>query len=699
MLALYLALGPLVGAALAVRRRWFVGFTGPAARLVEILLVLGTIVVVSELLGTVGLFRLVPLTIALVAVGIGAWRLVSRTATTTATGGASGGPAAAGPGPVVGTPGHVAMVVAVGLLVGTWGTRTVDALMRGMDSIDTIWYHMPTAARFAQTGSTTGFVYVDSGGPPVFYPATTALLHGFGIVYSGTDVFSPLMNLGWVALALLAAWCIGRPFGVAPVSVIGVALVLMTPGFVATQPGGAYNDVAGVALLLSAVALMITSSPRRLAVGIAPVVLGGVAVGLAAGSKWSLLAPSAVVALGLLAASPAGARLRRAPLCVAAVAVAGAYFYLRNLVRVDNPLPYTDLSIGPLDVPVLKSDEYSSTVLSYLFDGAAWSDHLLDGLRASLGPAWPLVIALTAVGIGVAVVPRATAMMRLVGLVALGMIVGYVVTPHNLGPEGAPIYFGTNFRYVAPALAVALALLPTAGGPASRRVVWLALIGAMVAVGVTQLDATLWSSGIGEPFGTSVEGPARVAGLVLGLTVVGIGVLGLRAAPEVSNFGARTSVRAMAAVVGVFLIVAAAAIQTWYLQGRYAGHRPYAELIFPATSYAWAQNIRDARIAYVGGGFVYPFVGPDVSNHVEFLVEPSDEGEPKPIRKCEALFRRLNRGRFDYLVAAPNFLNLQEGVEVGWLRRSPASDEVVTARTGKVFAINGVLDEADCPPA
>ena len=70
--------------------------------------------------------------------------------------------------------------------------------------------------------------------------------------HAGLDLLSPLLNMGWLALALLAAWCMGSRFGLAPVTLTGVAVALGTPGLVATQPGGGYDDVVGLALLLLA---------------------------------------------------------------------------------------------------------------------------------------------------------------------------------------------------------------------------------------------------------------------------------------------------------------------------------------------------------------------------------------------------------------------------------------------------------------
>jgi hypothetical protein len=57
------------------------------------------------------------------------------------------------------------------------------------------------------------------------------------------DVLSPLVNLGWAALTLLAAWCIGRTRGVGALAVIGATIVLAVPVMADIEPGQASNDL------------------------------------------------------------------------------------------------------------------------------------------------------------------------------------------------------------------------------------------------------------------------------------------------------------------------------------------------------------------------------------------------------------------------------------------------------------------------
>src|SRR5207248_8601653 len=107
-----------------------------------------------------------------------------------------------------------------------------------------------------------------------FYPASSELVHGLGIVLLGRDTLSPALNLIWLGLALLAAWCIGRPRGCGPLTLLGAALALATMMMDYSQAGSAANDVVGVFLLLAAAAL-ITNSERRLS-PLVPACLPGV---------------------------------------------------------------------------------------------------------------------------------------------------------------------------------------------------------------------------------------------------------------------------------------------------------------------------------------------------------------------------------------------------------------------------------------
>ena len=227
VILLLIALVPLHTASYLWRAHLVSQWRGAPARLAEIITDLTVLVCVSEILGSVHLYRVAPMVIVLAAVG-----LTASWAATRAPWGRPGddvpplelesrsAPRAA----------NVVALFAVSVVVAEWSTKTVAAYHHGIVSTDSLWYHMPFAARFVQDGSITALHYVDSEPVTVFFPASSELFHSFGIMLMGNDVLSPLLNTLWLGLALLASWSIGRPFGVAPVTLTGSAILFATPG-------------------------------------------------------------------------------------------------------------------------------------------------------------------------------------------------------------------------------------------------------------------------------------------------------------------------------------------------------------------------------------------------------------------------------------------------------------------------------------
>ena len=104
----------------------------------------------------------------------------------------------------------VAVAVAA-LVAAQWAGPTLLALDRGIYGGDSLWYHMPFAAHIAQTGSVTELLFTDPLYLNWFYPQNSELLHADGLLLLGNDFLSPLLNLAWLGLALLAAWCMRAP--------------------------------------------------------------------------------------------------------------------------------------------------------------------------------------------------------------------------------------------------------------------------------------------------------------------------------------------------------------------------------------------------------------------------------------------------------------------------------------------------------
>src|SRR5581483_9562099 len=233
-------------------------------------------------------------------------------------------------------------VVAVGVVFAEWAVPTLHSYDVGIRAFDSLWYHLPWAAAFAQTGHVTPLHFTDVEYLTAFYPATAELLHGGGIVLFGNDLLSPGINLAFAALALLAAWCIGAPRGLGALTLAGAAVALALPMMRFSQAGSAANDTVGVFFLLAAAALVAsdTGASSR-----AAWLLAAVSAGLAVSVKLSLLAPVLALTIGTFVIEPPERRRAIAVPWVAALVLAGGFWYARNLIAVGNPLPWVNVSV------------------------------------------------------------------------------------------------------------------------------------------------------------------------------------------------------------------------------------------------------------------------------------------------------------------------------------------------------------------
>src|SRR4029077_357177 len=197
-------------------RRWIVPqVSGALARLADATIALALLLLSLELLGalsilTLGWTVLVCIGVGLLAAWVG-WRKASPEGREVKA-------------PKVQT---IFLLLAIGVAsftVAEWTFPSQLSLDQGMFGGDTTWYHMPFAARFAQEHSIVHLHFTD----PLrlaawFYPPSSELIHGSAIVLFKSDWLSPLINLFWLAIALLAAFCVGRPYKVGPATLVAGA--------------------------------------------------------------------------------------------------------------------------------------------------------------------------------------------------------------------------------------------------------------------------------------------------------------------------------------------------------------------------------------------------------------------------------------------------------------------------------------------
>ncbi|MGZ5342873.1 MAG: hypothetical protein ACXWEK_07550 [Solirubrobacterales bacterium] len=717
-------------------------WSGAPARLAEAVLAITGLVVVSELLGVVGLFEPGFLVGGCVLAGLGAAGVARRRAGDAET--------PAPPRPDV-NPWMTAVGVAIAaLLVVHWAMPTQSALDVGMYSQDTVWYHMSFAGHFAQDARVGPILITD----PLkvvswFYPQNSELLHGVGIASFGHDNLSPLINLGWMALCLLAAWCVGRPYGVAPLTLAGAALVLDTPMMV-EQAGNAPSDTIALFFLLATIALLVNADaaarrdanegPASPPTGdingvsssggglVGPLFLAALAAGLAIGTKITLLAAIGVLTLALLIYAGRGNRLRFVGVWGAGLVLPSAFWYLRNLKEAHNPLPW--VQAGPLPGPD-QLDLYPRkphTVAHYATDTGIWSDWFFPALHDRLGPLWVLLLVGALAGLVVLLIRGRTPMLRVLALVGLVAAAAYAFTPLSAaGAEGSPSGFAPNLRYFSPGFAVGLVLLPLAipllNNVRRRQVALGVLVAALLAGTIVQITfkPPQFSQAEIEQIATEGQGGFRSfqqdsydfgqlpGALLLAGVLVGV-PFALSRLPK--GRGARIAVAGGSAALILGLVAIGWPASRDYVRDRYDTRlaNPFErEAGFRASTdwkqiQQWGRNLTDTRIAVVGraaafGQFV--FYGPAASTHGPYSTRRLPNRGSRPVESCLAWRQALNEGDYDYVVITPQ---LGAGAfstppEIGWTQKDKAVQAVLQTAPAAVFRLSGELDPALCTPA
>jgi len=617
----------------------------------------------------------------------------------------------------------------VAVVFAQWGLTAKDALDRGVFNFDSLWYHLPFAAEIAHSHSVTGLHYTETVFVNWFYPQNSELLHATGILLTGRDTLSLFVNFGWLALAFLAAWCIGRPWGGGSLAVIAAAIVLDSHTLVVREPGAAKNDLMAAALLLAAIAILVNAwaaqqreergeanEPRRsLSPGWA-VAVAGLAAGLAVGTKSTAVAMAAALTVAVVFLAPAGRRWAAAGWWFVPALAGGGYWYLRNLIAAGNPLPQLE-SLGPISLPHperLQSGRPDFSVAHYATDTTVWHEYFAPGLHNAFGPLWPLVLVGALAGGLLLLLWGRTRLLRWLGAVVLFGLLAYLFTPLSAaGAEGAPVGFAINIRYAIPALLAGLVLLPVAfarfwGAPSSSPAggddrtrgqgAWSwpdwALLGVLLAVWVVtdRPDAVL-------------RDPDRLFAWLVALLAVLV--------PAALLLWRRRGASAAAVATGFAALALASVaiaypVQRDYLRDRYLNADPETSIpgMHLDSAYRWARGVRDARVGLAGttAGFLeYGFYGTDLSNRVRYLGIEGPHGAFDAIPTCRRFRAAVNAADLDYLVTAPflNFIHPGEPIaspEAGWLRGEPAVTPVVRSGPATVWKVLGRLDPAACGP-
>jgi len=689
-------------------RRWIVPeFSGALARLADATIAVGLLVLSLELLGTLSLLRTGWIVVVCIAVGLLAALLGRRNAPPDDLQVSA---------PQVQTIALLIALAVASFTVAEWTFPSQLSLDQGMFGGDTTWYHMPFAARFAQEHSIVHLHFTD----PLrlaawFYPQSSELVHGAAIVLFKSDWLSPLINLIWLAIALLAAWCVGRPYKVGPATLVAGAIVLDAGVMIETQPGEGRNDIMGLAFLIAFAAFLINAHQRRAPDSGAvqdrpdrdaplldkgPLVIAGIAAGLAASVKLTFLIPVVAIGFGVVIFSGRGRRLTTAWVLGLSTFVVGGYWYVRAAIKTGgNPIP--TIGFGPLHLP--RPDQMPLdprprfAVAHYLTEPTIYRKWFFPQLDNALGPLWPLIL-IVAVAAALYIAWRSrNIILRVIAVAALLTAAVYVFTPLTAaGQEGSPTGFFTNTRYLTPGLVLALTLLPIARplrAPDKRA--WQTLLFLTIVYAITVLTTPRWYPGyiVGTVF------------LTLALVWVPAG-LGLgRSRRNVSR-------AVVAGGVGAILLLAVVlgrAQEVQYVDHHYTETDHFLQDGGPKQAYAFARKQHDKRIGIAGSGEIffgqYGFYGADITNHVQYIGVPGPDGTYRLATSCHQFRRQINRGEYDYLIISQFTQDSPDAPYwypiYAWLKTEPNLEQIIeepeiTPEADYVFKVKGKLDPAGC---
>jgi hypothetical protein len=275
--------------------------------------------------------------------------------------------------------------------------------------------------------------------------------------------------------------------------------------------------------------------------------------------------------------------------------------------------------------------------------------------------------------------------------VTIAAALAYIFTPLTAaGPEGQPLAFGINLRYLIPGFALGLALLPLEPRITPERFRLPLLAGGLIALFLTSFYSdsdVAWDGAFASvPW-------AIVIGIVLIGAPVGLALLAKR-----NIYFAGTA--------GAVLALAIAAVG-WAKQDDYFDHRyerPEDFRFQLDEAVRWANPTSGLRIGVAGtsGAYnQYGFYGDAVDNHVQYVGRHLPEADFQAIESCPAFRQAVNDGDYDYLVTTPE-LDLNDpstaspSPERGWVSGDPAAEEVLRSGRVAVFRISGPLTPSGC---
>ncbi|HWN73493.1 MAG TPA: hypothetical protein VNN15_06780, partial [Solirubrobacterales bacterium] len=438
-----------------------------------------------------------------------------------------------------------------------------------------------------------------------------------------------------------------------------------------------------------------------------PLILAGIAAGLAASVKTTFLVPVVAITIGVVLFSGKGRRWTTAWVMGLPLAIVGGYWYLRAAIKSGgNPIPIT--KFGPLKLPTPDQMPLDPrprfAVAHYITDPTIYRRWFFPELDNAFGPLWPLILIVAVAAAGYIAWRSRNKILRVIAVASLLTALVYVFTPLTAaGQEGSPTGFFTNTRYLVPGLVLAMVMLPIARplrAPDARARLTLFFLTAVYAI--TVLTTPRWFTGyiVGTLF------------LTLALVWVPAG-LSMGRTRGVS----RALVAGTAAAVVLLAVVLGRAQEVQYADQHYVNPLPFLGEGGPREAYEFTQKLEDRKIGIIGSSEIifgqYGFYGNDASNQVEFIGEKGPHGANRLPTSCPQLRRLINEGGYEYVVMSQytedtgpyntGTPNAYQFPIFAWVKNDPAmklliEEPGIVPEPDYVFKVTGRLSPSTCKP-
>jgi hypothetical protein len=523
--------------------------------------------------------------------------------------------------------------------------------------VDPLTFHLPNVARWIQTGTVwqiDQFVPLLAHGD---YPHNGDVVLLSTVLPWHNDFLVRLPITFFLLTTAVAVYAVARELR-APraASVLAAAAAVSLPVVgIATIPRALPDSLMWTTFACGVLFLLRHARTARRS----DLVLAGIALGIACGTKWYGVSSVAVVLViwagaRLVAARGQPSRLLGDGLLVGGLTLGGIVVWLaRNWALSGNPV--FPLKVAPLGVTIFDAprdvivERVGFTIADYAGDG-----HVLGQLAGEMVEGLGVIPIVCALALVAAVVlarrggraPDARLLALAAGAVVLALV--YTITPATaLGVKGDPSLAHANTRYAVPALLLAT---PVAAWAAGRlpRLAALALQGALAAAALA-----------GAYKGYEVHGIRDVVLATLGLAAL--------AATAAVLWRLRER-RALLVAAGVAAVLAGLAaghrVEQRINDGRYVGGDPAIDAMLRVAPTGKRIGLA-ADWTVAGLTPIWPAFGTRMGNEVEYVGE-FVRGFLTPYRTESRFQAALRRGRYDLLVVGRGFFPPQPTPEQRW---------------------------------